>query len=310
MLINLVQNGIFPIKKDKNGELLEGNLDTGFTFSGTIQGEGKANGIPSLFVRTTGCNLRCLFLNPDGSSNTCDTAYSSFKPEKNKMEIDEVVDIIKANAGDVIRHVIISGGEPTMQTKELGELLKKLSKAGFHTTIETNATISSPEIIEFTNLFSMSPKLSNSNPTIERAAEHGYKLSDTLVRRHEEERINLKVIQEFIDSCYELRDVDQFSINEKEGLVVRETKYVRKQDKDFQLKFVVTKPEDIEEIKNDFLSKLSGWLPEDILLMPEGISWEEQGAKNGWVVRECIKNGFRWCPRLHVLIWSSTLRGI
>ena len=51
---------------------------TGFDFAGTIQGEGKLAGIPALFIRTAGCNLRCMWWLPDGSVSRCDTPYASF----------------------------------------------------------------------------------------------------------------------------------------------------------------------------------------------------------------------------------------
>jgi 7-carboxy-7-deazaguanine synthase len=300
MKLNLVNNGIFPIVKDINNNYINNKLDTGFEFAGTVQGEGKLNGVPSLFIRTSGCNLRCLWLNTDGNTNTCDTAYSSFKPEKNQMEIDDIITIINNNSHPNIQHVIISGGEPTMQTDQLGELLIKLKLNHYHTTIETNGTIISDDILFNTDLFSISPKLSNSNPTIESALKHGYKLSNTLVEKHANERINIDVIQEIISKC---------NFIPKHHLDVYFDKFpFGKQD--FQLKFVITKEQDIEEIQDDFLSKLKGWKPSDILLMPEGITWEEQRIKNNWVVKQCIKNGYRWCPRLHVLIWDSTLRGI
>lgn len=59
MKINLVNNGIFPIVYDKNGELINEDLDTGFNIAGTLQGEGKLVGTPCLFIRTSGCNIRC-----------------------------------------------------------------------------------------------------------------------------------------------------------------------------------------------------------------------------------------------------------
>ncbi|MDD3923449.1 MAG: hypothetical protein PHY39_08005, partial [Endomicrobiaceae bacterium] len=91
MKINLVKGGIFPIIYDKNNKLIENNkLDTGLNLASTIQGEGLYTGIPSLFIRTSGCNLRCLFTSKDKKHNFCDTFYSSFKPEINSMEIEEV----------------------------------------------------------------------------------------------------------------------------------------------------------------------------------------------------------------------------
>jgi 7-carboxy-7-deazaguanine synthase len=62
MKLNLVNNGVFPIKHDELGRPLDQELDTGFNLSGTIQGEGKWLGTPCLFVRTSACNLRCAWV--------------------------------------------------------------------------------------------------------------------------------------------------------------------------------------------------------------------------------------------------------
>src|SRR5690606_9472705 len=95
----------------------------------SIQGEGLLTGVPSVFVRTSGCNLRC---------NWCDTPYASWKPEGTQMSVDEIVAAIKQHTA--ARHVVLTGGEP-MLAKELPELAAALKCDGYHLTIETAATI-------------------------------------------------------------------------------------------------------------------------------------------------------------------------
>ncbi len=114
----------------------------------SIQGEGILLGMPSVFVRTSGCNLRCTW---------CDTPYTSWQPEGQNMSIEEV-------AGEVSRfpasHVVVTGGEP-MISPEIVELTSKLRQAGLHITVETAGTSFMPVACD---LMSISPKLANSTP--------------------------------------------------------------------------------------------------------------------------------------------------
>lgn len=115
----------------------------------SIQGEGKLIGVPSIFIRTSYCNLRCVW---------CDTPYTSWYPENKELSIDE---ILRELDGFSCRYVVITGGEPFVQKDELIDLCEELSDRGYHITIETNATIYAPVKAE---LISMSPKLKNSLP--------------------------------------------------------------------------------------------------------------------------------------------------
>ncbi len=115
----------------------------------SLQGEGELTGVPSVFVRTSGCNLRC---------NWCDTPYASWKSEGPQMSIDEIVTEVKKHPA---RHVVLTGGEP-MVAQEIRDLAAALKKLGYHITIETAATIA-PEGIAC-DLASLSPKLKNSGP--------------------------------------------------------------------------------------------------------------------------------------------------
>jgi 7-carboxy-7-deazaguanine synthase len=115
----------------------------------SLQGEGELTGVPSVFVRTSGCNLRC---------NWCDTPYASWTPEGVQMRVDEIVAEVKKHPA---KHVVLTGGEP-MVAKEIHGLAAALKRLGYHITIETAATIA-PEGIAC-DLASLSPKLKNSGP--------------------------------------------------------------------------------------------------------------------------------------------------
>jgi len=115
----------------------------------SVQGEGILAGVPSVFIRTSGCNLRCSW---------CDTPYTSWKPEGEDLSIDEVFD--RATAFTAARHVVITGGEP-MIASGVVELSARLRTRGLHVTFETAGTVFAPVAC---NLMSISPKLANSTP--------------------------------------------------------------------------------------------------------------------------------------------------
>jgi 7-carboxy-7-deazaguanine synthase len=112
------------------------------------QGEGLLTGTPSIFLRTSGCNLRCGF---------CDTPFASWQPEGETVAIAELSQRILL---DPISHVVITGGEP-MVWNSIQNLTETLVQGGKHVTIETAGTIDRPVAC---NLMSISPKLSNSDP--------------------------------------------------------------------------------------------------------------------------------------------------
>jgi len=97
----------------------------------SIQGEGKLVGVPSVFVRASGCNLRCKW---------CDTPYASWEPEGDEQTVDEIVDAIRLYN---CRHVVLTGGEPMIMS-EITELSYRLHASDFHVTIETAGTVFRP----------------------------------------------------------------------------------------------------------------------------------------------------------------------
>jgi 7-carboxy-7-deazaguanine synthase len=91
----------------------------------SIQGEGKWTGLPNIFIRTTGCNLRCAF---------CDTKYAY--EEGTERTIEEIIDEIKKYDCEKI---CITGGDPLLH-KETVELIDKLIEKGYKICLETNGS--------------------------------------------------------------------------------------------------------------------------------------------------------------------------
>ena len=119
----------------------------------SVQGEGMLVGVPSVFVRTSGCNLRCAW---------CDTPYTSWQPEGDERSIESIAQDVERHGAS---HVVVTGGEP-MIAPEIAELTRRL--AG-HLTIETAGTVFAPVACD---LMSISPKLANSTPEGLWAAQH------------------------------------------------------------------------------------------------------------------------------------------
>jgi 7-carboxy-7-deazaguanine synthase len=111
----------------------------------SVQGEGMLAGVPSVFVRTSGCNLRCTW---------CDTPYTSWQPEGEERSIDWIAEEVNRYGA---AHVVLTGGEP-MIAPGIVELTHRLDR---HITIETAGTI---DLELRCDLMSISPKLANSTP--------------------------------------------------------------------------------------------------------------------------------------------------
>lgn len=138
----------------------------------SFQGEGPFAETDSLFIRTSGCNLRCSF---------CDTPYTSWNPEGEQISLEELGKQIEATAAP---HVVLTGGEPMLapQLTELTEVCRAACKV---ITIETAGTVD--RSVEC-DLMAISPKMKNSTPD-DRAWS----------KRHEETRHQPAVIRSLFD---------------------------------------------------------------------------------------------------------------
>lgn len=97
----------------------------------SIQGESSYAGLPCMFIRMTGCNLRCSY---------CDTTYAYY--EGTELSEDEIINEVR-RAG--INLVEITGGEPLLQ-REVFHLIKRLLDEGYKVLVETNGSMSIKEI--------------------------------------------------------------------------------------------------------------------------------------------------------------------
>ncbi len=215
----------------------------------SLQGEGSLVGVPSVFIRTTGCNLRCSW---------CDTPYTSWQPEGTDWSLRQILDEVRAHPA---RHAVVTGGEPMIQP-EIIPLTEQLRAAGLHITIETAGTVFQPVACD---LMSISPKLANSTP------------EGPWAERHDRLRLQPGVLSDLM------------------------SRY------DYQLKFVIAKPEDVGEVR-ELVSTLAVD-PGRVILMPEGVDPERLRERGLWLAEICKEEGFRFSPRLHVDLWGNR-RGV
>jgi len=287
---NLVKDGIFPITVDINNNPIIQSDSTGYNQVGTLQGEGKRVGTPSLFIRTSGCNLRCVW-KTGNVVNKCDTEYSSFTPDINHVLNSDIVQIVNNNIRGRLKNIVITGGEPLVQKRNVEDLIERLyQEHQYDITIETNATIYSDTVAMYVNLISMSPKLSSSEPSKEKL---NVNFSEDKLRLHQQKRKNLEVIQQYIDSCYYGKNSEIIDYGRKLS------------NRDFQLKFVVANRDDFNEIETEFLQHLKGVQPTDVYLMPQGITSEEVYENASWLIPLCIKSSYVFADRLHIHLFGK-----
>lgn len=270
----------------------------------SVQGEGKYTGVPSFFIRVSGCNLRCVF-----KGSMCDTPYSSFNPEKSKYDSMEtlVAEFIKLSQEyPKTTHIVITGGEPMLYSKDISEFLKSvyfLESQGefskdYKVTIETNGTLPALRpwesvetdedglhYIQYIDTYSISPKLSTS-------VDHECKVIDKrTMERHNLIRINYYELASYIKYVQDVPEAD------------------------FQLKFVYSGKDSLEEIKEilDELMHSSGcdwdWLNSKVMLMPEAVTNEQLQTHQMECIEVCLKEGWRFCDRLHIRVWGDK-RGV
>ena len=125
----------------------------------SLQGEGLLAGTPSTFVRTSGCNLRCVW---------CDTPYTSWEPEGESLSVADVLERVRSLSP---RHAVVTGGEPLLFPEAVA-VCRDLRRAGWHVTVETAGTVLPEDAAglaadPIADLMSISPKLASSTPAPE-----------------------------------------------------------------------------------------------------------------------------------------------
>ena len=234
----------------------------------SLQGEGVLAGVPSVFIRTSGCNLRCWF---------CDSYHTSWEPTHAWMDLDEIIDrVAECNAN----HVVLTGGEPLIHDEAV-TLINRLSERGYHITVETNGTIAPPPETPI-DLASISPKLASSTPTPERPPAGGETSEDAVddwQQRHEANRIDYDALAALIDRFgFQLK----FVLTDREDL------------------------DEVDELVAELRDRAEIDIADtDVLLMPEGQTRSQLAETRQTVAEVAVESGYRYTPRLHVDLWND-----
>jgi len=160
----------------------------------SIQGEGRLTGTRSVFVRTSGCNLRCAY---------CDTPYAASTPEGDDLSVEEIITRVEQLGSS---HLVLTGGEP-MLFAELIPLSAELRRLKKHITIETAGTLYLPVECD---LMSISPKLSNSVPPMgtdprwQRRHELNRHAPEVIRRLVAEYDYQFKFVVKMVEDCHEV----------------------------------------------------------------------------------------------------------
>ena len=235
-----------------------------------VQSEGKLSGIPHFLIRTSGCTIRCQFSQTD----FCYSWYTSWHPDKGIWTWNKIMELFDENPQ--IKHVMISGGAPTMHKKLLPFMCNNLHDMGYHITLETEGS----SFIEdcWVDLLSLSPKLSNSLPRVGTTTPLGREVTEKELKKHEKGRRNYDAMKSWIASA-----------------------------QDYQFKPVIGSPDQVEEIET--LGNILGVPLEKYWVMAAGGSKEALQANLIWTVDLCVEKGWNFVPRFHILIFDDK-RGV
>ncbi len=236
----------------------------------TIQGEGVSVGLPAVFIRSSLCNLHCIWCDTDHTWNFEGTpwphekdavpGYAKHRKADVIFEMDPIAAAERVMAYRCDR-TVITGGEPLLQERDFLEMVRHIraSRPEHIFEVETNATrIPSPEFHGAVNQFNVSPKLANA------AMPESLRLS---------------------------RGALGFFASSPKAW----------------FKFVVATPADLAEVEK--VLALGGIPRERVLLMPEGRTAPELDKSAPWLADVCRDLGFRFCDRLHIRIWGDK-RGV
>ena len=245
-------------------------LNNGPEIFHSLQGEGVSLGVPSVFIRSSLCNLHCQWCDTDYTWNwegspwpherDAEPGYRKFNREDYIVEMptSEVAALVNAFP---CQNIILTGGEPLLQDAAWTDLMAKLTQndPSYRFEVETNGTLMPSDGFDSAvHQYNVSPKLANSG-------------NETNLRLRE-------------------KALTFFAASDKAWF-----------------KFVIAEPSDLDEVKEVIAQYPIP--PTRILLMPEGRNNASLQKRRLWLADICRDQGYRYSDRLHIQLWGSK-RGV
>lgn len=232
----------------------------------SVQGEGPKIGTPSVFLRLGICNLRCAW---------CDTPYTWKKgmtdyTARTKAEILKKIAALKK--GTSVKNIVVTGGEPLLQQKQLAELLADKLFGDMTIEFETNGSM---------------PLLPEMKAFIAGRGARGHGA------RGANNAVTFNISPKLADSGNKPYNVHRYP-----GSVLKFVYVNKKSEKmidDFLKKYRA----------GGKISADGGKPLPPVSIMPEGVTVEAMSSKYHDIIRYCTKNGFRFTPRLHIYLFGN-----
>lgn len=238
-----------------------------------IQTEGSKAGIPHFLIRTTGCTHRCWF----GHGGWCDSWYSSIHPEKGSWTLNSIKDLFDKNTH--IKHLMISGGSPTMHPELLNKLISLANdNYPMFTTLETEGSHFVKTDIPI-DLISLSIKFHNSTPILGIKTPQGKDVDQKMIDQHQKFRFNIVAIQKML-----------------------------KYHKDYHFKPVVDRNDTNVWDDINWACTILDIPKTKVWVMPAGDTLDKLQPNYSYVMEECIKRGYNFTGRAHIVAYND-MRG-
>jgi len=257
-----------------------------------VQSEGSKQGFPTVVIRTTGCTHRCYF----GEGGWCDSWYTSIHPEKGTFTFNDIINIYEKNPH--IKEMMLTGGSPTMHPNLVNELTHFAHEKDIFITIETEGShfLATDYPI---SLLSISPKFSNSVPTVGAVTPEGKVADEKMIKQHNKFRLNIDAIA---DSIMYHNNFHLKPVLDKELSMVGEVEQFLSDLADKLLEKGYGANEWHYEYSRE---EIIDYLDRSTWAMPAGDNREELMKSYGPVMNFVRDRGWRFTGRAHIMAFDT-----